>query len=73
MGKTEAHRGPSYSGGSSGSPETHRGPQHKSSVGSSTSKVMGRDKKKKRYVDWKTKNKDAYQEHTYWPKTYKTK
>ena len=38
----------------------------------STSPREGSQKKKKRYVDWKTKNKDAYQEHTYWPKTYKT-
>ena len=39
---------------------------------SPTDKERGNQKKKKRYVDWKTKNKDAYQEHTYWPKIYKT-
>jgi ribosomal protein S30 len=38
----------------------------------STSPREGSQKKKKKYVDWKTKNKDAYQEHTYWPKMYKT-
>ena len=38
----------------------------------STSSREGSQKKKKKYVDWKTKNKDAYQEHTYWPKMYKT-
>jgi len=74
MAKTEAHRGPSYSnGGSRAFEEGHRGPSRRSSKGSPPSIVRGRDKKKKRYVDWKTKNKDAYQEHTYWPKMYKTK
>ena len=72
MGKTEAHRGPSYSGRSSAS-GGHKGPQPSSMRGSPPDKTKGRDKKKKRYVDWKTKNKDAYQEHTYWPKMYKTK
>ena len=50
MAKTEAHRGPSYPGGSSGSREAHRGPQHKSSVGSSTSEERGGNKKKKKKV-----------------------
>ena len=51
MAKTEAHRGPSYSNGSSrASEEGHRGPSRRSSVGSPPSSVRGRDKKKKKKV-----------------------
>ena len=54
MARTEAHRGPSYSGGSSAS-GTHRGPQPSSMGGSPPSKERGRDealrsRKKKKKV-----------------------
>jgi|TARA_R110000824_G_scaffold162789_1_gene338511 hypothetical protein len=49
MAKTEAHRGPSYSGSSSGTTPAHRGPSY-GGVGSLPSKERGGNKKKKKKV-----------------------
>ena len=54
MARTEAHRGPSYSGGSGTSGEGHRGPSSSyGGVGSPPSKERGGHKKKKKKVKFK--------------------